>query len=171
MEGIAASSLSKLSDQSRARAIERFRTIRPFLEDGVSLAAIARERGIDLSTARRWVKRYRQNGLAGLARKERDDKHRRKLSPDLRRVVASVMREDVHLVDHGHVHRVLQLTIYQQHRIAARRSEPDAYAQWRLSWLSKQMPWHTGRGTLTTDATEPATRHVTYDPVGFEPAR
>jgi putative transposase len=87
LEGIAASSISQLSDQSRARALERFRTIRPFLEDGVSLTAIARERGIDVSTARRWVKRYRQNGLAGLARKERGDKHRRKLSPDLQRVI------------------------------------------------------------------------------------
>jgi hypothetical protein len=58
--------LSGLSDNERRRALARFEIIRPFLEDGVPLTRLARERQIVLRTARRWVARYRKNGLAGL---------------------------------------------------------------------------------------------------------
>jgi len=51
------------------------------------LAHIAREQGIILRTARRWVERYRKHGLAGLARKERGDKHKRSLSPTLQQSI------------------------------------------------------------------------------------
>ena len=37
---------------SGQRALDRFQVIRPFLEDGVPLAQIAREQGISLRTAR-----------------------------------------------------------------------------------------------------------------------
>jgi len=53
----------------------------------VPLAQIAREQGIILRTARRWVKRYRQDGLVALARKERNDKDQRKLSLTLQETV------------------------------------------------------------------------------------
>ena len=56
------------------RAIARFRLLRPFLEDGVPLAAVAREAGVPLSTAKRWARRYRSGGLDGLARRSRSDK-------------------------------------------------------------------------------------------------
>ena len=79
--------MSNLPDEARSRALDRFQTIRPFLEDGVPLARIAREQGVILRTARRWVKRYRQEGLIGLSRKERGDKDRRKLSPALQEVI------------------------------------------------------------------------------------
>src|SRR3954451_23940212 len=55
-------------------AVARFRLLRPFLEDGVPLAAVAREAGVPLSTAKRWVRRYRAQGLEGLARRPRADK-------------------------------------------------------------------------------------------------
>lgn len=51
------------------------------------LVQIAREQGIILRTARRWVKRYRQDGLAALARKERNDKDQRKLSATLQETI------------------------------------------------------------------------------------
>ncbi len=66
--------LSSLSEAERARALERFRLLRPFLEDEVSLPEIARIGGISLRTARYWVRRYRDEGFAGLARKARRDK-------------------------------------------------------------------------------------------------
>src|SRR5580692_2094961 len=81
------SSLSGLTDDTRSRALARFQTIRPFLEDGVPLAQVAREQGVVLRTARRWVDRYRREGLTGLARKERDDKDKRKLSPELQQLI------------------------------------------------------------------------------------
>ena len=79
--------MSSLPDEARALALARFQAIRPFLEDGIPLARIAREQGIILRTARRWVQRYRREGLAGLSRKERSDRDRRKLSPALQQVI------------------------------------------------------------------------------------
>jgi putative transposase len=79
--------LSSLSDDERTHALICFRAIRPFLEDGIPLARVAREQGITLRTARRWVSRYRKDGLAGLARKERGDKDHRKLSPHLEQII------------------------------------------------------------------------------------
>lgn len=55
-------------ESERPQALERFFVIRPFLEDGVPLAQIAREQTIPLRTLSRWVKRYREAGLAGLSR-------------------------------------------------------------------------------------------------------
>jgi putative transposase len=80
-------SLSSLPDEARSRALTRFQAIRPFLEDGVPLTQIAREQGLVLRTARRWVNRYRKEGLTGLARKERGDRDKRKLTPALQQLI------------------------------------------------------------------------------------
>ncbi len=76
--------MSSLPDEGRLRAFARFQIIRPFLEEGVPLTQIAQDQGLVLRTARRWVDRYRREGLAGLARKERNDKDKRKLAAPLR---------------------------------------------------------------------------------------
>jgi len=81
------SPLSGLSEAERAQAYERFGLIRPFLEEGVPLSRLARERGIALRTARRWASLYRREGLAGLARKERSDRGKRQLSDRLLQVI------------------------------------------------------------------------------------
>src|SRR4051794_4169671 len=80
-------SLTGLTEAQRERALERFQIVRPFLEEGIPLARVARERGIVLRTLQRWVVRYRHEGLAGLARKERSDRGKRQLSEDLRHVI------------------------------------------------------------------------------------
>lgn len=77
-------SLSGLSEAERALAFERFELLRPFLEEGVPLARVSRDRGIALRTACRWASQYRREGLAGLARKGRSDRGKRQLSDDLR---------------------------------------------------------------------------------------
>jgi putative transposase len=76
LEGSDAIELSGLCDTERSRALTRFEIIRPFLEDGVPLTRLAKEQQIVLHTARRWVERYRKSGVAGLIRKERNDKDR-----------------------------------------------------------------------------------------------
>jgi putative transposase len=75
--------LTALSEDQRAQAQTRFTIIRPALEDGVSQAQVARTHNIPESTLRRWVKRYREKGLAGLAdAKARSDKGKpRRLPP------------------------------------------------------------------------------------------
>jgi putative transposase len=79
--------LSSLSEAERARAMERFRLLRPFLEEEVSLPEIARIGGISLRTARYWVQRYREEGFAGLARKTRQDKKQPKTVAQLLQLI------------------------------------------------------------------------------------
>ena len=81
------SSLAGLSEAERVRALERFQIVRPFLEEGVPLAHLARERGLILRTLQRWVVRYRREGLAGLARKGRNDKDTSQFSALLRQAI------------------------------------------------------------------------------------
>jgi putative transposase len=81
------SATSGLSESERDLALERFLLLRPFLEEGVPLVRVARERGLVLRTARRWVALYRRQGLAGLARKSRSDRDRRRLSTGLRQAI------------------------------------------------------------------------------------
>jgi putative transposase len=79
--------LTELPEAGRQRALERFRILRPFLEDGVPLARIAINQKMTLRTAQRWVARYRQDGLVGLARQPRTDRGQRRIQPELKRLV------------------------------------------------------------------------------------
>jgi putative transposase len=67
--------------------MERYRLLRPHLEEGVPLARLAREQGIVLRTAQRWLRRYRAQGLVGLARQPRPDRGTRAFPPDLVRLI------------------------------------------------------------------------------------
>lgn len=58
-------------------AVDKFEIIRPHLEESVPLPKIAKNQTITSRTLKRWVKSYRENGLAGLERKERSDKGER----------------------------------------------------------------------------------------------
>jgi putative transposase len=74
--------LTALTDAERARALGRFHFLQPCVEDGVPLARLARQQGVALRTAQRWLQRYRQHGLAGLVRQTRADRgHHRRLTP------------------------------------------------------------------------------------------
>ncbi|WP_371917538.1 helix-turn-helix domain-containing protein, partial [Pseudomonas sp. GP01-A1] len=45
----------------------RFAVLRPTLEEGVPLTRAAADADVPLRTARRWLTRFRRDGLAGLA--------------------------------------------------------------------------------------------------------
>jgi putative transposase len=80
--------LGALSHAERARALERYGVLQPCVEHGVPLAHIAKQQGMTLRTAQRWLARYRHNGLAGLARQGRRDRgHQRGLRPELKPVI------------------------------------------------------------------------------------
>ncbi len=51
------------------------------------MARLAREEGIVLRTAQRWLRRYREYGLAGLMRAPRADRGSRIFPPDLVRLI------------------------------------------------------------------------------------
>ena len=72
---------------TRAEAMARFAVLRPHIEDDVPLTRAARDAGVPLRTARRWLARFRQDGVAGLARMERIDRGRRRLPEELVRTV------------------------------------------------------------------------------------
>jgi len=76
--------LTSLTEAQRAQAQKRFTIIRPALEDGITQAQVARTHNIPAPTVRRWMKRYRDKGLAGLAdAATRSDKGKsRRLPPD-----------------------------------------------------------------------------------------
>lgn len=79
--------LSDLSEAERALAFERFELLRPAFEEGIPLARVACDRGLALRTARRWSAQYRREGLAGLVRKGRSDRGKRRLSDTLRHAI------------------------------------------------------------------------------------
>lgn len=56
--------------------------IEPYVEGARTLASIATEADITLRTAQRWVERYRRDGLASLARRERVDEGTRRVISD-----------------------------------------------------------------------------------------
>ena len=79
--------LTEFNEAQRSQALDRFGLLRPFLEDRVPLAEIARQRKLPLRTLERWLQRYRQRGLAGLARKPRMNRGQHQLPAKLQHVI------------------------------------------------------------------------------------
>src|SRR5262252_7455864 len=72
-----------LTEAQRQVAMERFAVLQPHLDEDVPLARAARQARVPVRTAERWLARYRQRGLAGLARPVRRDAAVRRLPADL----------------------------------------------------------------------------------------
>src|SRR5947199_868755 len=73
--------LTSLSEAQRTQAYARFALLRPALEGQVSQTQLAREQHLSLSTIQRWIKQYREKGLAGLANARRSDKGKSRRLP------------------------------------------------------------------------------------------
>ncbi len=67
--------------------MRRWAVLRPVVQDVVPLTVAARDAGVPLRSAERWLARYRAAGLAGLARADRSDRGRRRLPQELVRLV------------------------------------------------------------------------------------
>jgi hypothetical protein len=86
--------LLSLAESDRKLALDRYRILRPHIEDERTLSVVASEAGIAYSTAQRWVSLYRRFGLTALVRKRRSDRgQRRALSAKLRQVVEALALE------------------------------------------------------------------------------
>src|SRR4051794_2913000 len=80
--------LSASTETQRAQALERFRLIRLFLEDGVPLTHVAAQHQLSVRTLRRWVRQYRAQGLVGLMRAARKDQGlRRSVTAQLQQII------------------------------------------------------------------------------------
>lgn len=55
--------------------IKRFKIIEPFLKKEKKLREIEKESGVSYATLKRWIKAYKENGIIGLDKKEREDKN------------------------------------------------------------------------------------------------
>lgn len=82
-KGGATKGFAALTTDQRQQAMARFFVLRPHIEDGVPLPTAARDAGVSLRTAERWLARYRAGGLAALARPDRADRGRRRLQAGL----------------------------------------------------------------------------------------
>jgi putative transposase len=80
--------LAGFTEQQRKVALERFRVLRPAVEEGSPLTRAARDAGAPLRTAQRWMAAYKREGFAGLAPKGRSDRGRpRGLPEQLQRLI------------------------------------------------------------------------------------
>lgn len=70
--------LARLPESVRQQALERYRLLVPYLEGSVTVSALARQHALPLRTLQRWVQRYRERGLVGLARQPRSDRDQRR---------------------------------------------------------------------------------------------
>ncbi|NTU82118.1 MAG: DDE-type integrase/transposase/recombinase [Chloroflexales bacterium] len=73
--------LTALDDDERGVALARFALLQPHLEHGVTLRALATQHGVAYRTLQVWLARYRQHGLAGLARQPRADRGTHRILP------------------------------------------------------------------------------------------
>jgi putative transposase len=79
--------LTELSEPMRAHALQRYQIIQPFLEGRSTLKNAAAAGNIPYGTARVWVRRYRRDGLVGLAHKYRQDRDQRRMEPELQQII------------------------------------------------------------------------------------
>jgi putative transposase len=83
--------LASLSESARKIGLDRFRLLQPHLEEKRLLKAVALDAGIGYWTAQRWMMRYREYGLAGLARDKRADRGlRRAITPELKEILEAL---------------------------------------------------------------------------------
>lgn len=78
-----ADSLTELSEAEREVAMVRFRALRPYVQGDAALNEAARTADVPIRTMQRWAARYRDEGLVGLARRQRADAGHRRLPADL----------------------------------------------------------------------------------------
>lgn len=83
--------MTELTESERQVAFQRFQLLCPHLEEGVPLTEIAQQHGLPLRTLQGWVRRYRDQGLVGLARKTRSDQGQHRLPSELQQVIEGLI--------------------------------------------------------------------------------
>ena len=63
-----ASYITELEEEQRQDAYKKYQLIEPYLNGTLKLHDIARDKNVPIRTLTLWLKKYRQNGLLGLAR-------------------------------------------------------------------------------------------------------
>jgi predicted dithiol-disulfide oxidoreductase (DUF899 family) len=136
--------LLSLAESDRKLALDRYRILRPHIEDERTLSVVASEAGIAYSTAQRWVSLYRRFGLTALVRKRRSDRgQRRALSAKLRQVVEALALEKPPLpIAALHRHRYHHFRRSVQNPRGKHEREPERFT--RALWLASEF-WNFPR--------------------------
>jgi putative transposase len=83
-------SLTRMSNKERQDALARYHLLEPYLDGRATLKSIVETHGLSRRTAQRWVKRYREDGLAGLVRRPRSDRGQRRIEGELLQLIESL---------------------------------------------------------------------------------
>ena len=67
-------SLAQLNDDDRDKAYQRYKIIEPYVNNEQTLKLVSKHESISVRTLGMWIKKYREQGLVGLARQSRCDK-------------------------------------------------------------------------------------------------
>ncbi|MBU0910716.1 MAG: DDE-type integrase/transposase/recombinase [Proteobacteria bacterium] len=89
--------LFELSEDKRNLALKRFKVIEPYINGRDTLSNIARQHSVSQSSLTRWVAKYKNHGLSGLARKQRKDRGTRKISDLLFHGIEALVLHRPHL--------------------------------------------------------------------------
>ncbi len=139
-ENSPAPALASLSETQRHEAMTRFAVLRPYLEEDVPLAHAARDAGVPLRTAERWLTRYRRDGFAGLARCARGDAGRFRLPPEFVTLIEGMGLKKPRL-SAAAIHRRIA-------KLAKAEGEPvPSYGRCTRSFPGSILPWSPWRWT------------------------
>ncbi len=84
-------SLVQLTDDERDNATQKYKIIEPYLNDEQTLNLVAENKFIPVRTLGLWIKKYREQGLVGLARRTRCDKGLPRLyAPTLQKTIEGI---------------------------------------------------------------------------------
>lgn len=67
-------SLAQLNDDERDKAYQKYKIIEPYINNEQTLKLVSKHKSISVRTLGLWIKKYREQGLFGLARQSRCDK-------------------------------------------------------------------------------------------------
>lgn len=110
--------LAELSAEERERAWQKYLLLYPCLHEKVSISEVARSHHVPLKTLQRWVRRYRQENLVGLAHRRRSDRGVRRSIPAECQLVIEGMALTRPKRSIAHIHRDIS-------RLAKQRGWPD----------------------------------------------
>lgn len=110
--------LAELSVEERERAWQKYLVLYPCLHGKVSISEVARSHHLPLKTVQRWVRRYHQENLVGLAHRRRSDRGvRRNIPPECQLVIEGMaLTRPKRSI--AHIHRDIS-------RLAKQRGWPD----------------------------------------------
>jgi len=82
--------LTEFSEERRKVAFRRFKIIKPYIEENVSVTKISNELQISTRTLHYWIANYKKDGLVGLIQKSRKDRGTMKIANEIEIYIKSL---------------------------------------------------------------------------------